>query len=73
MNIYKHYKKYLDIVDNNSSREDGWFRNIERNISILASRVSTELYLPDSPGVANIGEKKADSDINILKRWKGGY
>ena len=52
---------------------------IERDILISTSRLSTEPYLADSLGEANIGEKKADSNINIPKTqifqriWKGGH
>ena len=43
------------------------FMKIERDILISTSRLSTEPYLADSLGEANIGEKKADSNINIPK------
>ena len=43
------------------------FKSIERNILILTNRVSTEPYLADSLGEANIGEKKVDSNIYIPK------
>ena len=61
-----HWKKYFNIVGRESRRDyDLFLRALKEIFQGLYQALSTW-----QPGVANIGEKKADSNIHIPKNQK---